>query len=193
MTTSAEFEKQWRAACVEVRRQGREPTGRVKQDGRLRRQSVVAKVVARGARELEYNSTMWKMARREGRETRAKEDDRATQSVQGDMITAFMGRKETGLPQQVEKPKLVQRRGADLAPPKHWTQEQVEEQEERDLVLHSRVPGTWVSYTRWWQLFALFVEGKGVSTSAWRVDSAGDRMIMVTMLRRMVVSMRHKT
>ena len=47
----------------------------------------------------------------------------------------------------------IQRRGADVEPPKHWGVEQVAMQEEKDLVLHSRAPGTWVSYTRWWQLF----------------------------------------
>ena len=112
--------------------------------------------------------------------------------MQGNTIAAFMGRREIGFPQQVEKPKLVQRRGVDLAPPKHWTQAQVEEQEERDLVLHSRAPGTWVSYTRWWQLFATSVRTKGVNTSDWRTDLAGGTMVMVMMLRKMVVSMKQK-
>ena len=128
---------------------GSEPTGHTKQEGRLVRQSVVAKVVARGARGLEYNITMWKIVRRDGREAIEKDDGRVAQLVQGDTIAAFMGRREIGFPKQVEKPRLVQRRGADLSPPKHWTQEQVEAHEEMDLVLHSRVPGTWLSYTRW--------------------------------------------
>ena len=134
------------------------------------------------------------MAQRETREASEQGEGRVTQSVKGDTIAAFMWRREIGFPQKVEKPKLVQRRGADLAPPKHWTQEQVEAQEERDLVLHSRGPGTWVSYTRWWQLFATFVRTKGVhlSTSDWKTDSAGDRMVMAMMLRKMVVSMTQK-
>ena len=112
--------------------------------------------------------------------------------MKGDTITAFMGRKEIGFPKEIEKPRLVQRRGADMAPPKHWMQEQIEDQEERDLVLHSMAPGTWVSYTRWWQLFVTFVKIKGVHTSDWRTSSTGDRMIMVMMLQKMVVSMRQK-
>ena len=133
---------------------------------------------------------MWKLVRRETREASDQGEGRAEQPLQGDTITAFMGRREIGFPEQVEKPKLVQRRGADMAPPKHWTQEQVEDQEERDLVLHwhSRAPGTWVSYTRCWQLFVTFVRTKGVSTSDWRTSSAGNRMVMVMMLQKMVVS-----
>ena len=46
----------------------------------------------------------------------------------------------------------------------HWTQAQVDDQEERDLVLHSRAPGTWVSYTRWWQPFMIFMQGRGMLT-----------------------------
>ena len=56
MTTSADFEKRWKAACVEVQGRERGPTGRTKQDSRMVRQSVVVKVVARGARGLEYTT-----------------------------------------------------------------------------------------------------------------------------------------
>ena len=77
----------------------------------------------------------------------AADDGRVAQSVQGNTISAFMGRREIGFPKQVDKPRLLQRSVADLAPPKHWTQEQIEEHEERDLVLHNRAPGTWLSYT----------------------------------------------
>ena len=192
MMTSADFEQRWKAACVEVQGKGSQPTGHAKQEGRLMRQAVVAKVVARGARKLEYNSTMWKMIRSEARDASETDDGRVMQSVQGNTISAFMGRREIVFPKQVEKPRLVQRRGADLAPPKHWTQEQIEEQEEMDLVLHSRAPGTWLSDTRWWQLFATYVQGRGVSTSDWRAESEGDRMVMVMMLSKMVVSMRKK-
>ena len=117
MTTSADFEKRWRAACVEVQEKGSKPTGHVKQEGRLVRQSVVAKVVARGARGLEYNSTMWKMIRREIKEASEADDGRVTQSVQGDTISAFMGRREIGFPKQVEKP----RRGAYQSCPRRNT------------------------------------------------------------------------
>ena len=60
MPTLADFEKRWKAAChwMEVQGKGNKPTGHVKQEGRLVSQPVVAKVVARGARGLEYDSTM---------------------------------------------------------------------------------------------------------------------------------------
>ena len=90
------------------------------------------------------------MIRRESKEAIEADDDKVAQSVQGDTISAFMRRREIGFPKQVETPRLVQRRGADLVPPKHWTQEQIEEQEERGLVLQSRAPGNWLSCTRWW-------------------------------------------
>ena len=120
-----------------------------------------------------------------------------TQPIEGDTITAFTGRKEIGFPKEIEKPRLAQRRGAARPPPKHWPQDQVKDQEERDVVLHSRAPGTWASYNvmRWWQLFVTFVKRKGESTSDWKtssLSSAGDRMAMVMMLRNMVVSMRQK-
>ena len=105
-------------------------TGHRRQDSRMVRKSVVAKVVARGARVLQHNTTMWKMVRRETRETREQDEDRATQPMKGDTITAFLGRKEIGFLKEIEKPRLVQRRGADRAPPKHCTQEQIEDQEE---------------------------------------------------------------
>ena len=63
------------------------------------RQAVVAKVVARGARKLECNSTMWKMIRSEAREASKTDGGRVTQSVQGNTISAFMGRREIGFPE----------------------------------------------------------------------------------------------
>ena len=78
MMTSADFEKHWKAACVEVQGRGREPTGHTKQESRLVRQLVVATVVARGARGLEYNTTMWKVVRRETREASEQGEGRVT-------------------------------------------------------------------------------------------------------------------
>ena len=193
MTTSADSEEKRTAACIEVQGKKQGLTGHKtrdkRQEGRMVRKSVVAKVVARGARVMQYNTTTWQMVRKETREAKEREEDMATQSVRGDTTTAFMGRKEIVFPKEIEKPRLVQRRGADRAPSKHWTQEQAEDQEEHDLVLHSRAPDTWVSYTRWWQLFVNFVKMKGVSTSDWKSNSAGDRIVMVMMLRKLTVSM----
>ena len=145
MTTLADFEERWKAACVEVQGKQKGLTGHRKPEGRMVRKSVVAKVVARGARVLQYNTMMWEMVRRETREAREQEEDMATQPMKGDMITAFMGRKEIGFPKEIEKPRLVQRRGADRALLKHWMQAQVDDHDERDLVLHSRAPDTWVA------------------------------------------------
>ena len=77
---------------MEVQGKQRGLTGHKRQAGRMVRKSVVAKVVARGARVLQYNTTMWEMIRRETREAREQEGDIATQPMQGDTITAFMGR-----------------------------------------------------------------------------------------------------
>ena len=53
---------------------------------------MVAKVVARGARGLEYSTTMWKMIRRDSKEAIEADDGKVTQLMQGDTIAAFMGR-----------------------------------------------------------------------------------------------------
>ena len=72
MTTSesADFEERWNAACVEVQGKQKGLTGRRRHASRMVRKSVVAKVVARGARVLQYNTTMWKMIRQETRDMR---------------------------------------------------------------------------------------------------------------------------
>ena len=59
---------------MEVKGKQKGLTGHRRQDSRMVRKSVVAKVVARGARVLQYNTTMWKMVRQETRE--AREQDR---------------------------------------------------------------------------------------------------------------------
>ena len=73
MTTSADFEERWKAACVEVQGKQKGLTGHRRQDSRMVRKSVVAKVVAMGARVLQYNTMMWKMVRQETREAREQD------------------------------------------------------------------------------------------------------------------------
>ena len=74
MMTLSDFEERWKAACVEVQGKQKGLTGHRRQDIRMVRKSVVAKVVvARGAMVLQYNTTMWKMVRQETREAMEQE------------------------------------------------------------------------------------------------------------------------
>ena len=73
-------------------------------------------------------------------------------------IGAFLGVDEIGPPKQRETV-ILQRKGTRVEPPKHWSREQVQLQEQRDMVLMSRAAGTmsWKAYDRWWGLFSTFV------------------------------------
>ena len=101
----------------------------------------------------------------------------------------FLGETQIGFRGGYEL-QLLKRRGQGLAPPKLWSQQEVELEEMRDLVRLSRAQGTWVAYARWFDAFAAYGCTRGVDVRVWRRDSREHELCMVTLLRSMVNTMR---
>ena len=136
---------------------------------KLQEKEAMKKAVAKAARRRsmagERAGVKWRAIKKE-----AKQWQKPGRRVQARGIGAFLGVEEIGPPQQRET-MILQRKGTRVEPPKHWSREQVELQEQRDLVLMSRAAGTWKAYDRWWGLFSTFVTKRGGETRQWRRDS----------------------
>lgn len=149
--------------------------------------SAVARLLKRQAGKKEKTSQKWKSVRAAVRQ----QLQTPPQVVGGDSVSEFMGRQHIGFGERME-PTLLHRRGESRVVPKHWSSEQVELQEMRDLFIMGRAHGTWVSYARWWRLFSVHAAVRGVQTISWTRDSARDYSTMVRLLHSMVNAMREK-
>ena len=168
-----EFERLWRKEA-----------GKLKLREEMRR--ATARASKRRSNEGERSGAKWRAIKKE-----AKQRSVQPHLVQARGIGAFLGRTKIGFGGQV-KPMILQRGGARVEPPKHWTQAQVELQEQRDLVIMSRAAGTWKAYDRWWGLFDTFVTSRGGDTAGWQRDSDADEWEMVRTVRAMVTAMKEK-
>ena len=142
------------------------------QGPRIVRMKVVAVSKKRRAGKPERTSQQWKSVRAE-----VKKQLPTPPRVEGSAsISEFMGRTRIGFEGEVE-PMLLQRRGGAQQAPKHWSEDQVELQEMRDLFIMGRAHGTWVSYARWWRLFDVHARVRGVQTCHWQRDSRADLVL----------------
>ena len=128
------FEREWQRA-MDKRQQGK---------GEAMKKAV-ARSKARRTAVTERATSVWKAVRQDAKEERRKQGNPAKAVERGRTVGEFLGRGAIGF-RKDSKPVLLQRKGKTLEPPKHWTEDQVEQQEMRDMVLLSRAAGTWSSY-----------------------------------------------
>ena len=64
-------------------------------------------------------------------------------------VCEFLGQGSIGF-EGICEPVMLKRSGKNEAPPKGWIEDQVGQQEMRDMVAQSRARGTWDAYARWW-------------------------------------------
>ena len=152
---------------------------------RAANKKAVAGAAARGQLQRERGSVVWGAIRADSKARQG----RGAEAMAQETVCEFLGQDSIGFEGRCA-PVLLKRRGRDEAPPKGWTEDQVELQEMRDMVVQSRARGTWDAYARWWQTFSSYASSKGEQTHQWRRDSERDRQAMSHLLRRLVNKMR---
>ena len=169
----------------------REMVGKKKktQSQREINKEVVTKDKAHRAGKKERNTVVWRSVKKAAAQKRSQRPP--AQQVKERGVGAFLGQRHIGFEGEYE-PKILQHRGQEKPAPKGWSEDHIELQEQRDLVVMSRAPGTWASYKRWWKLYQKHAEQRGVDTRGWKRDDQQDEYEMVLLLRRMVNSMRKK-
>lgn len=147
---------------------------------------AAANMAKRSGMRDEWKAQRWKATRAE-----AKQLARPGPSKPGRTVGALLGQDSFGFGGEYE-PKLLKRRGKGVVAPTHWTEEEVEMQELRDLAVLGRAQGTWKGYQRWCRNFELFAKSRGVDVGEWEPNCDEDDVELVELLMRMVNVMKEK-
>ena len=149
---------------------------------------MVAKMKVRSGEKHEREGVKWRNYRREvAQELSASRGAGPSRGTVGEML----GLTQIGFPKD-HQPQLLKKGKTPQEPPKGWSEEEVEQQEKRDLVLLSRQPGTWRNYAKWWDFFSTFASTRGVQTAEWRRGSDADQWQMEDLLESMITVMQKK-